>query len=207
MSDKTPGKIIPPHIATHKEAEKPKLSNIKKKATKNSFDTLKITQVRSIKTSKYNKIINSAPPSASILTPGYRETNPDLLTIDDEVKKIVEGNDTDVGELSFPEQLCHQQLEVPDDNVANNYEDSLVTVPIPLRFPISNGIIENLPLPPGLEGAGPTSQFIIELFRKGIDINDTEERKKLHERLTTSTNDAERGSIEAYIRVGIIPNV
>ena len=131
--------------------------------------------------SKFNKISKSDQPP-SIVTPGYRETG-DLMTIEDEVKTIAEGNDVNESEVLNPEQLCDQTLEVPDDTTSENYEDNLLIVPPPSASLSNLHSIDKLPLLPGLDGAGPTSPFIVELFRRGIDINDAEERTKLNERL------------------------
>ena len=163
-----------------------------------SSEGIKISKTESIKMSKFNKISKS-DQRPSIVTPGYRETG-DLMTIEDEVKTIAEGNDVNEGEVVLnPEQLCDQTLEVPDEN----YEDNLLIIPPPSASLSDLHSVDKLPLPPGLDGAGPTSQFIVELFRKGVDINDAEERTKLNERLKNTNNVAERSSIEAYIRVSM----
>ena len=164
-----------------------------------SSEGLKISKTESIKMSKFNKISKCDQPP-SIVTPGYRETG-DLMTIEDEVKTIAEGNDVNESEVLNPEQLCDQTLEVPDDTTSENYEDNLLIVPPPSASLSNLHSIDKLPLLPGLDGAGPTSPFIVELFRRGIVINDAEERTKLNERLKNTNNVAERSSIEAYIRV------
>jgi hypothetical protein len=169
---------------------------------RNSYsEGLKISKTESIKMSKFNKISKSDQPP-SIVTPGYRETG-DLMTIDDEVKTIAEGSDANESEVLNPEQLCDQTLEVPDDTTSENYEDNLLIVPPPSASLSNPHSIDKLPLLPGFDGAGPTSPFIVELFRRGIDINDAEERTKLNERLKNTNNVAERSSIEAYIRVSM----
>merc|ERR1712018_678749 len=156
----------------------PALSNIQEEIPRKCISgDIKITKPRSIKMSKYAKL-SKREQQPSILTPGYRETG-DLMTIEDEVKTIGEVNDANEGGVLNPEQICDQRLEVPDDTASENYEDNLVVVHPPSASFINSQTINKLPLPLGLDGAGPTSPFILELFRKGIDINDADERRTL----------------------------
>ena len=115
-----------------------------------------------------------------------------------------QNNKTDNLDLTFPEQLCDQRLEIPDDeDETGNYEDRVLTVsPPPVQF--SNDFLSGskLPLPPGLVGhTEPPSSFVLELFRQGIDITDPDQKKKLIERLANSENEEEKRSIETYIAV------
>ena len=191
------------HNTNRGESSVSALPKIQRNAPRTSCsEGIKISKTESIKMSKFNKISKS-DHRPSIVTPGYRETG-DLMTIEDEVKTIAEGNEENQDEVLNPEQLCDQTLEVPGDTASENYEDNLMIVPPPSSSLSNLRSVDKLPLPPGLDGAGPTSPFIVELFRKGIDINDAQERTKLNERLKNTNNVTERSSIAAYIRVSMV---
>ena len=167
----------------------------------NSTDEMKIMDVKTIKMSKFDKIAKNHQ-SPTILTPGYRETK-ELMTIADEVKTIAEvNNTTNEDEIIDPELLCDQRLEIPGDNGGQSYENNMIATNTPLIPPNNYSISDNLPLPNlEVQGIGPTSPYLIELFRKGIDIHNEADRKCLKQRMECSNNELERSSIEAYIRV------
>ena len=183
----------------------PSTTLIRKPKTMKSLDNIKITNVRSLhptypaKMSNYNE-------TNHILTPGYREDN-HLMTIGDNVKTATEGDDSNEGQLSLAERLCDQQLDIPDENGPESYKYNPSIVPPPPRLTGNRLNLDNLPLQVGIPSSQPGlppstfSPFIVELFRRGIDINDQSERIKLDERLQNSQNDAEKSSILAYIRV------
>ena len=140
----------------------------------------------------------------AILTPGYRETK-DLMTIEDEVKSITYiSNITSEDEIIDPEKLCDQRLEIPGDSGCTSHESNVTEMSYPSipsnKYSISVKSFE----PSVIEGLGPTSQYMIELFRKGIDIHNEEDRRYLTQRLQSSNIDLERASIEAYVRVNVL---
>ena len=147
------------------------------------------------------KKIGNYHRSQAILTPGHRETE-DLMTIEDEVKSMTYiSNITNEDEVIDPEKLCDQRLIIPGDSGCASHESNKSEISYPSipsdKYSISVKSFE----PSVIEGLGPTSQYMIELFRKGIDIHNEEDRRYLTQRLQSSNIGLERASIEAYIRV------
>ena len=178
---------------------------IRKPKTMKSLDGIKITNVRSLHPTHPAKMSNYNEKN-HILTPGNGEDNR-LITIGDNVRTINEEEDSNEGRLSLAERLCDQQLDIPDENGPEIYEYNPSIVPPLPRLTGHRSNLDNLSLQIGIpssqSGLPPStfSPFIVELFRRGIDINDPSERIKLDERLQNSQSDAEKSSILAYIRV------
>ena len=178
---------------------------IRKPKSMKSVDSIKITNVRSLHPTHPAKMSNYNEKN-HFLTPGYREDN-HLRTIGDNVKTIAEGDDSNEGQLSLAERLCDQQLDIPDENGPESYKYIPSIVPPPPRLTGNSSNLDSLPLPVGIPSSQPGlppstfSPYIVELFRRSIDINDQSERVKLDERLQNSQSDAEKSSILAYIRV------
>lgn len=178
---------------------------MRKPKTMKSLDSIKITNVRSLHSTHLAKISNFNEKN-HILTPIYREDN-HLMTIGDNVETITEEDGANEGRLSLAERLCDQQLDIPDENGPESYKYNPSIVPPPPRLIENRSNLDNLPLQVGIPSSQqglPVSTFspyIVELFRRGIDINDQSERIKLDERLQNSQNDAEKSSILAYIRI------
>ena len=180
-------------------------TSIRKPKTMKSLDRIKITNVRSLhpthpaQMSKYNE-------KNQILTPGYIEDS-HMMTIGNNIKTIHEEDDSNEGGLSLAERLCDQQLDIPDENGPEGYRYIPSIVPPPPRLTGNRSNLDDLPLQIGIPsiqpGLPPTTfcPYIVELFRRGIDINDQSERIKLDERLQNSQSDDEKSSILAYIRV------
>ena len=183
----------------------PSITSIRKPKTMKSLDSIKITNVRSLHPTHPAKMSNYNEKN-HILTPGYREDN-HLMMIGDNVKTITEEDDSNEGQLSLAERLCDQQLDIPDEDGQECYKYNPSIVPPPPRLTGNCSNLDNLPLQVGIPSIQPGlppstfSPYIVELFRRGIDINDQSERIKLDERLQNSQNDAEKSSILAYIRV------
>ena len=178
---------------------------IRKPKTMKSLDNIKITNVRSLHPTDPAKMSNCNEKN-HIVTPGYREDN-HLMMIGVNVETITEEDDANEGQLSLAERLCDQQLDIPDENGPESYKYNPSIVPLPPRLTGNRLNLDNLPLQVGIPSSQPGlppstfSPYIVELFRRGIDINDQSERIKLDERLQNSQNDAEKSSILAYIRV------
>ena len=180
-------------------------TSIRKRKTMKYLDGIKITNVRSLDPTHSAKMSNCNEKN-HILTPGYREDN-HLMTAGDNIKIIAEEDDSNEGRLSLAERLCDQQLDIPGENGPEGYNYNPSIVPPYPRITENRSNFDNLPLQIGIPSSQPKqppstfSPFIVELFRRSIDINDQSERIKLDERLQNSQDDAEKSSILAYIRV------
>ena len=180
-------------------------TSIRKPKTMKSLDRIKITNVRSLHSTHLSKMSNYHEKN-NILTTGCREDN-QLITIADNVNTITEEDDSNEAQLSLAERLCDQQLDIPDEDGPECYKYNPSILPPLSRLTGNGSNLDNLPLQVGIPSSRPGlppstfCPFIVELFRRGIDINDQSERIKLDERLQNSQSDAEKSSILAYIRV------